>query len=102
RDSRLRRMRFDDSDARRAANGSLVRLAPLWSVMVGRSAAGVRVSGLVPYLMFFDDSAESMVAASRGCKTGRELLASETRSAVVDDVRMVQHLVRACRDLRPI
>jgi len=30
RDSRLRRMRFDGSDARRAANGSLVRLAPWW------------------------------------------------------------------------
>ncbi|MEV5838595.1 hypothetical protein, partial [Nocardia sp. NPDC052112] len=39
------------ADARRAASGSFVRLAPWWSLVVGRSAPDVRVlDGLVPRL----------------------------------------------------
>src|SRR6476620_318424 len=65
RDSRLRRMRFDDSDARRAANSSLVKLASLASPMADRSATDAHATdGQVPRLLLRLDDSNTRQAAN--------------------------------------
>ncbi|MFE9328668.1 hypothetical protein ACFYOW_47885, partial [Nocardia sp. NPDC006982] len=65
RHARLRRMRFDGSDARRAANSSLVRLAPWW--LTGRDVRHLVHACRMPCLrrMRFDGSEARRAANGR-------------------------------------